>query len=442
MHRIWKALTGISVIAGLGAITLATARPVQAQEAAKPAAEKKAEKKVKDQAEWDLYDKVAKSTDPNEKLKLLTTWKEKYPDSDFKDDRLAHFIQAYAQTGKFADTVTASKEMLAVDPKNMTAMYWISFLTPALNPSDPSAEAMSSAEKAANGLLAAQMPAGTPPDAWAKAKKDLDALAHKTLGWVAWKQKKLDVAESEFTKSLELNPNQGEVSYWLGTAQLSTQKPDKQATALYHIARAVSIEPAAGGLPSETIRKQIEAYLNKSYVTVHGSDEGLAQMKAAAKASPMPPAGFAIKTAAEIAAEKEEEFKKTNPALALWMGLKKELSGPNGEQFFTSTMKDAHVPGGAGGIDKLKGRLVSAKPAVRPKELVVAVADASTPEVTLRLENPLTGKPVVGSELSFEGVPVQFTKDPFMVTFDQAKVTGVAMEAAAPARKAAPKKKR
>lgn len=438
MHRFWKTLTGITLVAGFGALTLVTAGPAQAQaqQAAKPA------KKVKDQAEWDLFDGVTKATDPNAKIKLLTTWKEKYPDSEFKDDRLLIFIQAYSQAGRFADAVNSAKELMALDPKNLQAMFFLINLTPVAYPKDAPADALGSAQTAANGLLAAEMPAGTKPEDWAKVKKDLDSAAQKTLGWVAAQQKNFEGAEEHLTKSLQLNPNQGEVSYWLGSALLQSRKPEKQAPALYHIARAVVLEPAAGGLPDPATRKQIEAYLAKSYTTLHGSEEGLAQLKTTAHGSALPPADFTIKTAAEIAAEKEEEFKKTNPALALWMGLKKELSGPNGEQFFASTMKDAQVPGGAAGINQLKGHLISAKPAVRSKELVIGVADANTPEVTLRLETALTGKPVIGSELSFEGVPVEFTKDPFMVTFDQVKVSGVSMEAPAPARKPAPRKKK
>lgn len=437
MHRFWKTLTGITLVAGFGALTLVTAGSALAQEAAKPA------KKVKDQAEWELFDGVTKATEPNAKLKLLTTWKEKYPDSDYKDDRLLLFIQTYAQAGKFVDAIHSGKELLALDAKNLNAMFFINNLTPvAYAAGNAPAEALDLAQKAANGLLAAEMPAGTKPDDWAKAKKDLDTAAHKTLGWASVQQKNFEKAEEHLAKSLELNPSQGEVSYWLGSALLQSRKPEKQAPALYHIARAVVLEPAAGGLPDPNTRKQIEAYLAKSYTTLHGSAEGLDQVKATARTNALPPADFTIKTAAQIAAEKEEEFRKSNPALALWMGLKKELSGENGVQFFASTMKDAQVPGGAGGINQLKGYLISAKPPARSKELVIGVADANTPEVTLRLETALTGKPVIGSELSFEGVPVEFNKDPFMVTFDQAKISGLSMEAPAPARKPAPRKKK
>jgi hypothetical protein len=59
-------------------------------------------------------------------------------------------------------------------------------------------------------------------------------------------------------------------------------------------------------------------------------------------------------------------------------------------------------------------------------------------DVTLKLVGadgttaaPLTGKPEVGGEIEFEGVPQSFTKDPsFMVTFDveKSKIAGLKEE--------------
>ena len=130
-----------------------------------------------------------------------------------------------------------------------------------------------------------------------------------------------------------------------------------------------------------------------------------------AKSQPAPPADFKVKTATEIAVEKEEEFKKTNPQLALWMGVKKMLTAPDGAQYFESQMKGTAVP-------PLKGKVISAKPPVRSKELVVGVADPNTPEIKLKLDTPLKGKPEIGEEIEFEGVPSAFQPDPFLITFD------------------------
>jgi len=150
--------------------------------------------------------------------------------------------------------------------------------------------------------------------------------------------------------------------------------------------------------------------------------------------APLPPADFKLKTSAEIASEKEEEFRTKNPQLALWMGIKKQLSDTNGEQYFETSVKNAAVP-------KMKGTLVEARPACRPKELLVAISDATHAEVKLKLDMPLKGKPDPGTEFQWEGVPSAFTKDPFELTMDteQDKLEGLKADPCGPARPAAKK---
>jgi hypothetical protein len=170
----------------------------------------------------------------------------------------------------------------------------------------------------------------------------------------------------------------------------------------------------------------------------------LAELKASAKASPTPPANFKIKTAAETSSEKEEELKKTNPQLALWLNIKGQLLSPEGQAYFDSSMKGAAVP-------KLKGWLISAKPAVKSKELMVSMEGKDQPAtITLKLVGadgttaaPLAGKPEVGSEIEFQGIGDSFTKEPFMVTFnvEKGKVTGLKEERVAPARRPVSHKK-
>jgi len=60
-------------------------------------------------------------------------------------------------------------------------------------------------------------------------------------------------------------------------------------------------------------------------------------------------------------------------------------------------------------------------PAVRPKELVLAIENSEVPDATLKLDSALPGKMEPGAELEFEGVAVSYTKDPFMVTFEVEK---------------------
>ena len=103
--------------------------------------------------------------------------------------------------------------------------------------------------------------------------------------------------------------------------------------------------------------------------------------------------------------------------LALWKRIKTELTGDNGSAYFETSMKDAALPGGAEGITKFKGTLISMTPPVRPKELELGIENASVPDVTLKLDSALSGKMEPGAQIEFAGVAKSYTKEPFMVTF-------------------------
>lgn len=446
MQHFLRRLTDITVIALAGVVlgSAQTSQPAQTGQAAAAApAEKK--KNYKDQQEYTLYDSATKETDANKKLATLNTWKDKYPDSDFKQERLVLFLNTYQALGQGAKMVDTAKEILAIDPKDITALYWITFLSPSVG--NNSADAVATATKAANGLLAAEKPATTKDEDWKTAKANFDAIAYKTLGWAAAVPKNYAEAEQNYKKSLQSDPKSGEVAYSLGQALLARsiaeKKPAVQSEALYYFARAASYD-GPGALNPDG-RKKVDDYLTKVYNTLHGDSSGLAELKALAKDNPTPPADFKIKTAAEIAAEQEEELKKTNPSLALWKNLKGQLLSPDGQTYFDSSMKDAAVP-------KLKGWLVAAKPPVKSKELLVSMDGKDQPaNVTLRLvggadgttATPLTGKPELGTEIEFEATGKTFTKEPFMVTFDveKAKITGLKEEkVAAPVHHTAKKK--
>ncbi len=94
----------------------------------------------------------------------------------------------------------------------------------------------------------------------------------------------------------------------------------------------------------------------------------------------------------------------------------------------------------------LKGTLVEAKPACRPKELLVAVPlpDAQQPlqsEIRLKLDKALAGAPEPKAEFQFKGVPSEFTRTPFLLTMDTESVNVEALKTT-PCTVPAPKKKK
>jgi tetratricopeptide (TPR) repeat protein len=418
-NRIATGLLGVTVLTVMAAAT-ALAQPK--------------EKKVKDQQEYDLYKSSTTTTDAAKRLPFLDQWKEKYPESDFKEERLVIYQTTYQGLGQTAKAVETAKEILAMDPKEVNALYFLTMYGQ-IQPATP--DSLATGEKAAHSLLGAEKPAGVKDEDWKKIQADMTFKAHKTLSFIAMQKKQPEVAEQELLKCLTEDPNQAQCSYDLGNAILAEKKLERQSEVLYHWARATSLTgPQA--IP-EPLHKQVDAFFVKSYTTFHGPDEaGLKDLRALAVVQPMPPAGFKIKNKNEIEAEKEEQAAKDNPQLALWKSVKDQLIAANGEQYFTEQMKDHAVP-------KLRGKLVSMKPAIRPKELVLAIQTPDTPEVTVKLENPLPGKADKGTEIQFEGTATEFTKDPFMLTFvveSKDKIEGWPAQAAPPAKKRPTAKKK
>jgi len=406
-----------------------------------------AQKQWKDRAEYDLFDAIVKAQDAKKRLELLNTWKAKYPQTDFRAERNAYYIAVYQQLNQGKELLNFCKsEVLPADPKDMTCLYYVSVLTISL--ADTSPEALDFGEKCAKAMLenldAAfapdKKPKEMPEDQFQKQRRAVEAQGHTTLGWINMQRKNNEAAEAEFIASLKAEPNAAQVSYWLGTVILAQRKVEKQSVALYHFARAAALT-GQGALP-DAQRQQLDAYLSKVYANYHGDSSGLAEMKTEAAKNPFPPEGFKIESSVEIAIKKEEEFRKSNPMLALWMSIRKELAGPDGEKYFVEHLKDAELPAGVPEVTKFKGKLISHKPAVNPKELVIGMSDATTPEITIKLETPLKGKAEPGTEIAFSGIVTAFSKDPFNLVFETepSKIEGWPVQAP-PAKKAAPVKR-
>jgi tetratricopeptide (TPR) repeat protein len=413
-NRFAKVLLSAAVIIGIGVNAAVAQTPPK-------------EKKVKDQAEYDLYNNSIKTTDPAKRLTYLNEWKDKYPESDFKDVRLLVFLATYRALNQPAKEIATANEMLATDPKEPNALLSLTQLTRTY-PQPPTPDSLAAGEKAAHALLEAPKPAMVADDeTWKKARA---ADAYFTLAFVAAQRKQPEAAEEAYKQWLAVDPNNAFASYSLGNTILGEKKIERYPEMLYHYARAASLT-GPGALPAQ-MQTQANNALTKVYNTFHGADpDGLKELRTLAITQPMPPAGFKILDKNEIAASNQAKAAADNPQLALWKNIKDQLTAANGEQYFNDQLKGTAPP-------KLRGKLVSTKPAIRPKELILDLEGGDTPEVTLKLETPLPGKADKGTEIQFQGVPSAFTKDPFMLTFDvdsKDKIEGWPKQAPPPAKK-------
>jgi len=406
-----------------------------------------AEKKFKNQEEYDLYEKAGKDIAAGNfanAVSDLDAWRQKYPESDYRDDGQLLYVQAWSGAKQHPKALDAAAPLiqqgagLSLGAADVIKLLYTTSLA-IQQASGPTSQQLATGEQAAQRLLTFnQKPEGVAEDAWIQARSQLQAAARVTLVHVAimpaaqaLQKNDCAAAESAGARALSGYPDSAQAAWYMGLANLCLYKtqPEKVSPALYELALAAALDPAKGVADAEWQRKNVEPYLEKIYNQYHGPDpQGLKELKRLALASPLPPAGFKIKSHTEILEEKQAEFETRNPQLALWMKIKAALSGAGGAEYFTSSFKDSNVP-------QLKGTLVEAKPACRPRELLVAVplpdAPGSAAEILLKLDKPLAGKPEVQAEFHWQGVPTAFTQSPFLLTMETeaAKVEGLKLAA-------------
>jgi tetratricopeptide (TPR) repeat protein len=395
----------------IGAVAGILCLPMQMPAQDAPAA---GQPQCKDQQECDLYNSILQDSNPKTKIDKLQQWEKQYPDSGFKKIRRTLLLTTYASAGQPKEAVAVAKQSLADDPKDFNALYYTMLLTRPLYGTNQQPAVLEDGEKAAKELLSSldTPPAGVAADKWATLRPDIEVLAHVTLGFVGMQRKNWDGAEAELKKALQVKPNNSEVDYMLGFTLASKKE---NSAALFYYGRAASYD-GEGGLTAQQ-RTGVQAEVQKMYTAYHGNTEGFNDLLAAAKTQPNPPDGYHIPSKSELAkasaqaeAADAEKFAKEHPEQALWKNIKTQLTGADGANYFQSGMKGAKIP-------TLKGKVVKLEPAIRPKTLILALDDGTTPDATLKFEMPLAGKVDEGTELSFEGVPDSYTASPFMVVF-------------------------
>lgn len=430
----------VNAVLIIGTAYQAAQLPCWAQDAPKK------EKKVKDRGEYDLFVAANNEKDPTKQLAILQTWKEKYPDSDFKQERADAVAIAYSKLNKGPETIKAVQDALAINTKDLAALQLLASLAGGIlkvgNPTD----AQLSLGDQCSGLLVSNLdnffdasvkPANIADTQWSKAKADTGQLAQTVQGYVKWKQKDYPSAESAFRKVLAANGTNAQVSFWLGSV-LYSQK--KFSEGLFEYARAASYTGEGALVPA--VRTSTADYLKKAYEGYHGKDDaGLDDLKKQAASAALPPDGFHIDSVIDIQNKEEGDkakFTADHPDVAFFRTLKDALKGDSGQSYFEQGVKDAVIPPQDGAFKQFKGHLVSQP---NPKELLVAVDDAGG-DVTLAFEAPIRAKLDPGLELAFSGAPDSFTKDPFNLHFkvEPANVTGLP-KATAPVRRAAPARK-
>jgi hypothetical protein len=377
-------------ILSVGAGALFTAALAIPQQATQP----NTQKKPKDAEELRLYTAVSRESDPARKIPLLDQWNARYPESDYRQERNLYYISCYSTMESNAMRSNAPDDAISAGAAAARAML-----------------------AKASAMFAVDMkPPAVKPDDWKTAWDEAVLDAHVTLASIALNRRSYPEAEAEYLAILAEHPSDAATAFRMGSAIVSERDTARYPEAIYYLARSVTITGA--GALNDSGKQTTETYLEKIYLGYHGDLSGVDDVKKVASQSPALPANWKIQSVQEISQDRiaaAEQFAKDHPDIVLWRSLKERLIAADGETYFADSVKDRELP-------PLKGT-VAAQPDA--KMIVVAIEEAGSGEITLKLDSALRTPVPPGTAIEFVGVPESFANAPFMVTMtaERGKIT-------------------
>ncbi|MGB8582465.1 MAG: hypothetical protein WCD47_16710 [Candidatus Sulfotelmatobacter sp.] len=385
---------------------------------------------IKDPAEYNAYVGAIQQKDPTAQISGLEAFMTQYPNSVIKVAALETLMQDYQRTNNQQKTIDTAMKLVTVDPNNVRAMALLAYIDRLKAQSgDPNAkqdlvDAKKYGQMGLDALPKFSKPEGTSDADYQKMKSQVSAIFNAAIGISALTDKDYDVARKTLRAAVDSSPDSQKdfsLVYPLALAYLQGT-PQDTMNGVWYGARAIDVAP------QPQVATQISPYLKGQYVKYHGGDDGWTDVLAQAKASPDPPANFAIKPAPTPDEQAHNMVVATPPDkmdFATW-----EFVLSNGKQ----EDQDAVWNAIKGKPVQMNGTVISAT----ATEFDIAGSsddiDAKKPDITLKFEEkvPLRLIPKAGASLDFQGEPASYTPNPFMMVMEK----GQLLKAAAPAKKA------
>jgi len=402
----------------------AAAPAPQGQTGQQPAAAPQ-KKEIKDPAEYNAYVGAVQQTDPTAKVSGLEAFLTQYPNSVMKEDALELLMGAYQTAGKQDKVIETANRLLAVNPNNVRALVLLAYNERA---AQKWADARQHAERGLQALPNMAKPDGVSDADFAKQKTDLSALLNSVAGFSALQLKDNAAAQKFLREAVNADPNNVENVYPYALACL-TSTPEDDVNGLFFMARAANLVKDPAG------KAQITKFGHSKYVKYHGSEEGWNDLLAQTATTPLPPAGFTIKQyVPPTPAEQAHDLVKDKAPADI-----KKLSFAEWQLVLSAGSQEDQ--------DKvwtvIKGVPMQMEATViKPGDTELQIAasqddiDAKRADITLTMTGTIPAKlmPKEGATLDFEGTPVSYTPNPFMMTMEK----GALLTKAAPPTHKAP----
>ena len=243
-----------------------------------------------EETESQLMRAITRETDVWKKLRLLDQWKEEYPASSHKEQRIRDYMMAYFGAKQWAKAFGAAQDLIKLRPEDLTAHEFIILLTPYIGANNR--QIQDAGEMSAATILNAGVgkPKAVGEAEWEQRKKLLDEEARVVLGWIAMQRGDYKAATSHFVNVLRMDPGNAHASLWLGKNLFSQGNPYGYGIGLFSLARAAVYEGEGALSPIE--RKDADTLLTNTCRKYFWTTKGLDSVKESAQLQPIPPPRF------------------------------------------------------------------------------------------------------------------------------------------------------
>jgi hypothetical protein len=416
MKRKWivngAGLLWIAMAMGTGAGKLWAAPPA-AQDQAKPAYSL---------AEYNQYQAADKEANPQQKIKLLDDFVKAYPNSSLMPYVYRDYYTTYMALKNFAQVIEYADRMIAlgdkIDATGRLEAYYTRAQAFYLGMSDKALQTPDALTKARDASLAGlkaledlKKPDNVPADQFEQQKKGVKVLFNAVAALSSTTMKDYAAAAGYYKTLLSIDPNDAVSEYRLGIVDLQ-MTPPLGSDGFWDLARAIDLK-----IPNDA---QVRAYLKNQIIRYQQPacdklvDDQVNELLTLAATAPDRPTTLNVPSAADLQKARDDTANFI-PALmaggdagkAMWLA----SCGLEYPDVGVRVMEPPAVDGDTVTLKVFRG--------ATPEEIEAA----TTSNMTVKIDGqPEAKKLEKDAVVRFTGTLTGYTQNPFMLTWDKAKI--------------------
>jgi tetratricopeptide (TPR) repeat protein len=382
------------------------------------------QKVIKDPAEYNAYMAALNTPNPAQKAAAMEAFVRNYPDSVVKIDALEHAMAAYQQAGNTQKVEEIARRILDTEPYNPRALAIITFIDRGKAASGDTVALQESCADARKGLTALSRFASRPDLAaegeGRKLRAQMATIFFGAAGFCALQAKDYSTARDNFSRALQINPDNMQDNYQIGIADLEMTPLD--VNGFWYLAKAINL--AQG---NASAKDGMASYARAKYGSYHGSDSGWDQIVTQAANQNAVPSGFTVEkksTPAELAILAVQKNDPASLSFSDWefvLGFR-DASAANKDAAdkVWQAISDKEKNGQA--KLKLPVKVIASTKYAIQAALTEDNQQANKADLQASMEKPMEHPPAPGTNIDLMGVITGYTPQPFMFAMNKAEI--------------------